>query len=319
MVYKTFVLKTLVSLFLFILLYGLIVYFLYERPISTNWIEQCYKIKDDKARSIQTSKIVFTAGSNVLMGINTEQIEKVLKIPTVNHGVHFLLGTDYIIYRTKQILKRGDTVVMPMEYANITWDGQVTDTLAGYILTNDKNYLSTLSLLKQMMIIYSITPGKFYKVLLTKIPTIKRKLLKSGYSANTLNSNGDETDNINKKGIYKSRSTGFSKPKDDLLEYRGLRSIIEFSKWCKTNGVQFYFQYPNMLQIGRSDQKNYSDFQKQFEKILLSNDIQVLGTPEDSFFKRKYLYDTKYHLNQDGMSIRSQRFIDSILDLGIKL
>lgn len=313
--YRDFVFKVLAGLALFMVLYGLAVYFLYSRPYGTRWVDQCYRIKDDYARSIQTNKIVFAAGSNVLMGISTERIEKALKVPTVNYGVHAGLGTEYTIYKTKQILKEGDTVIMPIEYENIVWEGQVSDILAGHVLTNDREYLHQLPFLKQLQIIYRITPGKFYKVILAKIPAVKKMLLKKGYQAETLNKHGDETSNINKNGPYTHSFSSFKKQKKDLLSNKGLQSIIAFSKWCKENGIDFYFQYPNMLQIRESDLDNYNAFQKRLESILLSNGIKILGTPQDSFFEKEYLFDTPDHLNQDGMAIRTNKVIDSLRTL----
>jgi len=312
MVYRTFLFQTFITLITLLLLYGLIVYFFYERPVSTNWIEQCYKIKDDYARSIKGEKIVFSAGSNVLMGVNTAEIEKTLGIPTVNHAVHFLLAADYTIYRTKKILNRGDTVVMSLEYASILWDSEVSDTLAGYLLTNDKTYIHTLPILRQLKIIYSIMPGKFYKVLLTKIPSVRQRLLNHGYSAKTLNKNGDETANIVKEPDPSLVASRFEKTKDDLLSYKGLRSLIKFSRWCRDNGIRFYFQYPNMMKIDESDKKDFTDFQQRLEKILTANDIEILGTADDSFFGPKYLFDTTHHLNQEGMHIRTQKIIKAL-------
>jgi hypothetical protein len=308
--YKNFLFKTLLVFIGLSIIYGMYIYFYYKRDISTHWIYGAYAKKELYAKSIKDHKIVFTGGSNVLMGITTKKIEEVLHIPCVNYGVHAGLRTSYIIYKTKQILKKGDIVVMPLEYSNINWDGSINDTLVGYILAKDKNYFDHLTWTRRIKMIYSITPYKIFKMYLSRIPSIKKKLLQSGYKLDSINKNGDETNNQGNK--YKHYFTHIQLPKQNLLSLKGIEEIISFAKWCKNRGVSFYLTYPNILQIKDFNKKVYADYIDNLEKILLKYNVKVIGKPEEAFFKEEQMYDSKYHLNQKGNKIRTQYMLNLI-------
>ena len=37
--------------------------------------------------------------------------------------------------------------------------------------------------------------------------------------------------------------------------------------------------------------------------------IEILGNPEDHFYEKHFMYDTKYHLNNDGAEINTDKII----------
>ena len=138
MIYKRFIFATFSFTILLTFLFGIINLFFYKVPQNTLWIKNCFTIKDKYADSIKTKKIVFSSGSNTLYGLNTIEIEKNIGIKSVNLAIHAGLQTDYILYRTKKVLKPGDIVVLPFEYQMLTWNGEDDDTRTDYILTHDK-------------------------------------------------------------------------------------------------------------------------------------------------------------------------------------
>ena len=52
------------------------------------WIDNAYKYKDHRAKSIQAKKIIIIGGSNALFGINSNIIEHVTGYPGVNLETH---------------------------------------------------------------------------------------------------------------------------------------------------------------------------------------------------------------------------------------
>ena len=315
--YRKFLFRTLLVFIGISVIYGIYIYLFYKRDISTNWIYGAYAKKELYAHSIKDKKIVFTGGSNVLMGITTAKIEKDLHIPCVNYGVHAGLRTSYIIYKTKQILKKGDIVIMPLEYSNINWDGSINDTLVGYLLARDKVYFDNLSLTRKIKMIYSITPYKIFKMYLSRIPSIRKKLLHSGYNVKTINKNGDET--ANKGNKYKHKFTHIKLPKQNLLSLKGIQEIISFAKWCKESGISFYLTYPNILQVKDFDTKKYIDYIKNLESVLAIYDVKLICKPEEAFFKENQMYDSKYHLNRQGNKSRTQYIIKILKEKVLKL
>ena len=109
-------------------------------------------------------------------------------------AIHAGLQTDYILYRTKKVLKPGDIVVLPFEYQMLTWNGEDDDTRTDYILTHDKEFFfSDLTLGQQLSMIYSISIKDFLKSIEQQLKTPSKSKNGEGYTSDTLNKNGDET------------------------------------------------------------------------------------------------------------------------------
>ena len=113
------------------------VYFLC-RPKEWFWIYNTIRVKENIAHNIHGKKIVFVGGSATLFGIRTEDIEKELKIPTINYGVHAALEIDYILDRVKNILNPGDVVILSLEYNHLLYTGSLNEVRTKYVLFFDK-------------------------------------------------------------------------------------------------------------------------------------------------------------------------------------
>jgi hypothetical protein len=312
--HKLFIKLILLFTLIAFLIFGLINYFLYKVPQNTLWINNSFVIKDNYAKSINTPKIVFTGGSSTLYGVNTIDIEKELKTPTVNMAIHVGLQTDYIIYRAKSILKSGDIAILSFEYEALTWNGEQSPVRTDYILTHDKMYFNNMNFYEQLFMIYSINSTDLFKSIIQQIKTpVKLVVGKNvrGYNADTLNINGDET---YKNGI---RSTVFDYNHQpfllfDFKETIGLSKIKDFSLWCKKNNIKLFITYPNMINQEEYFQDSYLNYFRFLKEYFNDNDIKVIVSQHDAMYPLKYFYDTSYHMNVEGSQIRTKDLIERI-------
>lgn len=308
-IYRYFIYKLiLIAIFSFIL-YGFMVYFFYKTPISTIWINKVINQKTELAEKEKKKKIVFIGGSNVHYGITTSIIQEQTNIPSFNLGSHAGLQIDYILHYAKKTLSKGDIVIAPLEYSHIIWnDENIELTRRDYILTWDREFFNNLSILKQIKMIYSVSPIYFLKSMYQATKNA------DDFYHNTLNSNGDET-SIHNKIID---TTGA------VIEYQnsfhpsyGVNKIIEFTKWCKKNRIDFYYTFPNHTFNKEHDNSIIKNFLFDFISYLRINNVNILGNPYQSFYKEDLFYDSRYHLNSEGRVIRTNDMLNLIKTNGI--
>jgi len=295
----------------FTIAFGVMIASTFEVPQSTLWINNSFLIKDGYAKTISTPKIVFTSGSNTLYGVNTIDIEKELKIPAVNMAIHAGLKTDYILHRTKKILKDGDVVIIPFEYENLIWDGEQSKVRTQYILTHDREYYNNMNIYEQLSMLYSVNLLDFLASIREKIKNPVRPEIGKGYTSDTLNTNGDETyKNVTKPRIVSESHTPFKLT--NLKETIGLVRIKDFSLWCKKNNIKLFITYPNTINNKEYYQDSYLNYFSFLKEYFNENNIEVIGTPHDSMYPLKYFYDSRYHMNTKGSKIRTKELIKII-------
>ena len=101
-----------------------------------------YVVKKDRAiRMIgERPKIILDGGSATLYGVRAKDMEKAFGIPTVNYALCAGFDLDYIFYGLKKVAKRGDIVILPLEYELFLYAGSTSSFKASYILSNDREY-----------------------------------------------------------------------------------------------------------------------------------------------------------------------------------
>jgi len=304
-----------VTLFLF-LFFSLTTYFFYKTSQHMFWINNAFTKKELYSKTIEQPKVIFSAGSSTLFGVDTKTIEESLNTPVLNYGTHAGLRTDYILYRTKQIAKKGDTVIFPIEYHNILWDGAQSIVRRNYILTHDHTFfINEINLLDKVKMLMSIKPIDLAKSFKDELKGVKKAKIGENYNSDTLNKNGDET---YKKGNY-SKKIQQGKPFEfeEFYETKGLSKIKDFSKWAKENGVHFVLTFPSTLYFDIYDSEEYQKFFKELKSYFNKNDIKFIGEPNHFFYKEKYFYDSYYHLNDIGSTFHTKKLLDLLVNSNV--
>jgi hypothetical protein len=305
--YKNWFIITLCSLFSISLLYLFVIYrcdFLNSGEIA--WVHDCVQKKETIGRNIVGRKIVFDGGSATLFGVRTKDIERKTGIPCVNMATHGGLNIDYIFSRLKNILNKGDIVILPLEYHYFSYDGKLNNLTLSYIISFDKTYFRSLPLTLRIKYLFSLSPIDFYRTAMLKI---FNKF--DTYNVKTLNNNGDETKNIGNANISPNAqfNNPFKLPSGNFKETYGLLKIKEFNIWCNKHNITLYITYPNLVYLKEYANKDYCNYFYNLNKYFMENNIRTIGTPYDFFFNRELFYDTEYHLNEQGAIIRTEQLI----------
>jgi len=311
--YKSFFFKTLIFSVIGWICLQLSVYLLC-RPSEWYWIYDTIKMKESIALHIPGNKIVFVGGSATLFGVRTEDIEKELKIPSVNYGVHAALEIDYILERAKRFLKPGDVIILSLEYNHFLYDGNLNEVRARFVLLFDKTHYNTLSFLNKINYFLKFSPITVelsFQDLYLKILG-KKKVLK--YDVKTLNKNGDETNNVGNDIIKKKFDNIQPIPvqKGEFKETVGLKILTNFNKWCMENNINFFVTYAPTILFDIYLDKEYQEYFNKLQVFFIEQNIKTLGFPNDFFYNSDLFHDTEYHLNSKGMTCHTKRLLAKI-------
>ena len=307
--YRHFNFGLLIIIPLVIALYLVAIYFFYFDEKDNSFSIQTYlEYKEGYANKIKGNKILFSSGSNNFLGIRAYQIADEYDVPAVNLSVHAGLGTEYIIERVKRVAKKGDLIILPLEYGNLTYNGDESVVLNKYLLSYDKDYFnSNFDFTQKLSIISSISILDLFSRLFSPVAESEKEQIKSKF-LKELNENGDML-NMTEHDSLKTKKNPFKLPDPISLETLALKEIVDFNMYCKNNGILLYITFPNIVydEAYKTDKyRNYFNFLHQYFK---ENGVAVIGTPEDAMYPRELFFDSEYHLISKGSDIRTADFI----------
>jgi len=283
-------------------------YFYFDNKDDSFSVETYFDFKESIADSIQGNKILFASGSNNFLGIRAYQIEEEFKVPTVNMSIHAGLQAEYILHRLKSSVNSGDMVIAPFEYSNLGYTGEPGVTLNKYILSYDKQYVDDhYGLVDRLKLLSSISILDLANSVIfgtTKAEDIEKR---ANFLKN-INRNGDML-NMTQHDSLKTKKNPFALPKPFDVETTGLKAIKEFNRYCKKNNVTFFITFPNLIKDKAYTKKKYQEYFEFLLSYFKSNDIAVIGTPEDAMYPKKLFFDSEYHLISNGSDIRTADFI----------
>jgi hypothetical protein len=308
--YRKWTISLFYSLATFCLLYPLIIYYVYF-PITREiiWINNLLNEKETLARNIKGNKLVFGGGSGTLYGVRTKDFQDSSGIRSINMAVHAGLDIDYYLHRLKKSLKQGDIVILPLEYAHFMYDGEIVGVTVDYMMKYDRGYLRTLNFITRIKYISSISPINLSIFLQNYfVGKICGSLYKT---SNNINSHGDAIDNVGSVKIERAMQS--MKPveiqQNNFIETQGLRAIKEFDMWCKNHDIRCHITYANTIFFKEYDSLPYRKYFRELQGYFNDHSILTMGKPYDFFFDKNLFYDTQYHLNQQGMTVRTGQLL----------
>ena len=79
--------------------------------------------------SVPSPRLILMSGSSVAFGVDSDLLSNELEIPVVNAALHFKLGTHFLMQQLKSTVRKGDIVLISMEYV-MTSHGKYEEQLS---------------------------------------------------------------------------------------------------------------------------------------------------------------------------------------------
>ncbi len=294
---KKFVISLLVFIMAVIAFVQLISVVMLPNLITDNTYVASTIDKQKLLKETESPRIIFTGGSNVAFGINSDSVAEHSGYHVINMGVHAAFGIDYILNETASGIKKGDVVVLVPEY-----------------------YLKNVSM-RLLAMLSAVNPEAKNYIRFTPFDYIRFKMFHvQGFF--TLLFYGGEIFNE----TY--QRSGFS-PKGDLLTLSGreisgssysqtdvivdtnytkeLQSINSFISRVTGKGGRVFFSFPGIdkrfYEANRQVIANYN------QMVQSKLNCTILGSPEDFVYEDHEVFDTNYHLLDPAKARRTNKMI----------
>jgi len=282
---------------------------------SSQWVDDVVQKKTQIAQRIQPNadaqRIVFLGGSNVLFGIDAKQIGETMGVPSVNLGLSAVLRIDEIFAVAKKNLKANDTLILALEYSYYHYHDNFSAIEIDYILAHDVNYFYALPLDMQALMMVEISAIRLLGGLVAKVFPSKKTL--GNYKIDTIDAYGDDTSNarssmpqayIRHMLEMKALSHHWDEKDKFWLLYK------DFLQWCAAHQVRVLVSFPSylyFLDYEKTGQRRFFDGIAAWHR---QRHIPLLGNAYDFMYKYEDMYDTRYHLNDEGRRKRTDKIIE---------
>lgn len=293
------------SILLFIIAMTICYATLYLNPKYEVHYLAAIKNKLEKLEKIKGQKIVIIGGSNANFGIDSEQMENILEVPVVNAGLHASLGPKFWIEYVKGNLKKGDILIMSPEYGMLgkkVWTGGKSKAVPITILYTP----SKIPILFKDYDFFRMTTIGIFQ-------TIKSYWKEYPFKLSTVQSAFDlrSFDEDNVKGDFmKSVYTG-KEIKNKLKfdeRFTSWNELKEEKDYFDVKDIKFGIALPSRL----DESIDINEAKAFISSISEYSGVPIVNNNTNYFFKRKYFFDTHYHLNNIGRELRTNMLINDI-------
>lgn len=308
-----FISRLIFTLLLLCFLWLLLVIGQIENPTRPmRWVKEAYELKETKALEINANKIIIVSGSNGLYGIDSERLRNYYGRPVINTAVHAGLGPGYILNRSKTVAKKGDIIFLPFEYAHYQRDSVPSEMLTSYLLSYDVEYIRLLSWYEQWRIFAGLKFTRLYAGYMEQDFRNKEDI----NNFQNINAYGDRI-NIEPTKMTRRQQLAIKNLKPEEIYKTELSSYFigvmgEYLTWAKTQGVCIIVMPPSFMFFDEYRKKPYPEFFSNIRTYFISRDVSFVGDPYSYMYEKKYFFDTRYHLNSDGVQKRNQKLIDDL-------
>lgn len=263
----------------------------------------------DKHRLLEKTpapRIILTGGSNVTLGVDTNQLEKLVGTPVASLSSNTLMGLGYQINEACDSAKRGDTIVVIPEYEN--WIGSYNGGEAQLMMP---------SLLPRA--VFWFLPGYFYpkfdlerfgknsfsamKERLQRLFHVKKKAEPSTFHIGQ---------DFNERGDFVGHLDMAPKPFDlterhapDLRNYdlSAIRQFNKFASAARQKGIEVVVIPPVTTESYRKEKNeqltSFWSMLKTKLKCTVLTDFASYALPDKAF------WDCKYHPRRQGRETRT--------------
>ena len=281
---------------------------------ETNYLAETAE-KHRRLAQIPSPKIIVTGGSNVPFGLQSDRLEKALKIPVVNMGLAAGVGLDFMLRELEGGLRAGDWVVLSLEYDRFGggFDSAILQQILQYrpahVFALEMKHVRTVLLDRGLNILGAIVRSSFHS--LTTRPGTTDGVTASARRG--FNPWGDLTVHYGHPPRITADQANRGKLLPDRRSYPSagvLARLNEFARQCHARGVRFAFSFPphspGPLAENAAAVSQIESALKQIPHLT------ILDSPLDQTYAPELFYDTGYHLGEAGARQRSEKLAASL-------
>ncbi len=284
---------------------------------SSQWIADAYAIKTAAADRAPAPRLVIVAGSNALFGIDSKMVEEATGMSVVNMGVNAGLLLPYVLLKSQQTLRRGDVVIMPLEYHFYTYDGVPNVQMIDQIWSRDPSFFWDLTFSEQLRMVWMTSASRLMEGLAARGG---ERAMCGPYGFANIDERGDQTHTSAEEAQQWAYDWDALEPElprrygADARHREGWQWLERYARWAKRNGIRLIVMPPTMMEdpfyrADATERRFYEGLAQRVEAL----GIPFVGNPYDYMYGREYYFNTDYHLTDRGRNHHTRRIIRDLL------
>lgn len=279
-------------------------------PVYGNTFLGEMPVKFDRLTTIDEPKVVIVGGSSVAFGLDSAALEETVGMPVVNYGLYATLGTKFMIDTSKAGIGEGDIVILAPEVNEQTYSLYFNSEAVWQAMDGDLSMLRYIPYAN-----WGKLAGGLWNYAGTKYSYIRDDytLSPSGiYAFSSFDEYGDiaygREFNIMVGDYDPTQLLTFdlSLLDEDFIDY-----VNDYAAWCEKRGAKLYFGFSpmNAAAVTATDEEILT----WYSTLATMLDCDMLSDVRDYIMDAQYFYDTNFHLNDTGVTVRTHRLGEDLL------
>ena len=294
-----------------------LLFFVKDKPVPNAVFTQTIiepKLDSEVLKS-ENPKVLFVGGSNVLFGVDSKQFSESTGIPSINFGCAAGMGPELILDLISNHLSSEDLVVMNWEYEHFHFErsGLVDLTYLNLLMSYQHEFKGKLPFFDQRHLSLSVPFSHFREAVLCHFnPLVNNNIYRCNWLID------DEGNVRSNKGVQISKKELIESPSSLLTTEITFTSDIKdifsnFVKDCRNRDVQLVASWPNTFANPVYFGNEIVDANiKTIRGFWNSMGVEVVGNYKDSMLESEYFFDTVYHLNTEGVRLRTEKLTSQL-------
>ena len=270
----------------------------------------------EKLQSTRGQKIVIVGGSNVAFGVDSALLEETLRrhgydYTVCNFGLYAAVGTSAMLSLSEGCLGEGDVVVLAIEPTADTFSTYFGATAMLKCAEDAPGMLLHLNRSQQSAVV-----GNYLPYLQERAEIARTGLLPQPdgvYARASFNENGDM--------IYDRAGNAMLLGYDtaNLIDLAALtcqpdfaRQVNDYIAAAKRRGAQVVLSFSPMNRSAVADTSAETIYSF-FRTLQSTFDCAVSSDPNNYLLDSGWFYDSNFHLNSAGMTLRTQQLTGDLL------
>ena len=272
--------------------------------------------KYDLLNSTDSKKIVFVGGSSLAFGLDSTLVKQHLSMEPVNLGLYANLGTKIMLDLSLSNINRGDVVIVAPEMNEQTLSLYFNAETAMQALDGNLHMLKSIDYDDYGSLVGAL--WGFTSAKLGYAISGERPENSGAYRKENFNSYGDNVFdrpyNV-MSTVQKSISLDFNYDKSDGIN-TGYEEFIDYlnayAKKIEERGADVYFSFPPMNAAALKDECTAERINGFYKNLARSLNFRIISNPHDYILDEGYFFDSEFHLNNAGVTVRTATLIDDI-------
>lgn len=273
-------------------------------PVKSQVVYATVLDKHQRLHTTKAPRMIFAGGSGVALGLDSELIEQSLHVPVINMGVNAGFGLRYMLAEIEPELQAHDVVVIVPEYEHFYGSGVDGNQNLLWALRLDPAAIKRLPLEQLLHLL-----GELPAFMQTRIQEVLSPRVDSIYNRSAFNEHGDF---VNHLQLASAPIIPYAIAGDGGFNEEALAALNQFDQHARAVGAHVLLLYPTVASTFVEYGANRAAIAYVHQRIKAATAIRVLAEPDDCVLPQEYFFDTVYHLNARGRSVRSEQALTNL-------